>query len=132
MTTKKEITHLAEMKLNELQAKYAEVIGKETRSHNKTFLLRKIVEALQKAGEGVVETIASPVVSTTIETAAMSGYGGNTSEVQPLNQLLGGSNKWRADSISLTSERIHRLTDSPRSRPAPISLTCASGPRCFA
>jgi hypothetical protein len=57
------------MKLNELQAKYAEVIGKETRSHNKPFLLRKIVEALQKADEGVVETIASPVVSTTIETA---------------------------------------------------------------
>jgi hypothetical protein len=24
----------------------------------------------------------------------MSGYGGNTSEVQPLNQLLGGNNKW--------------------------------------
>jgi hypothetical protein len=24
----------------------------------------------------------------------MTGYGGNTSEVQPLNQLLGGSNKW--------------------------------------
>jgi hypothetical protein len=35
------------MKLNELQAKFAEVTGETTRSPNKTFLARGIIEALQ-------------------------------------------------------------------------------------
>jgi hypothetical protein len=68
MTTKKEITHLAEMKLNELQAKYAEILGKETRSHNKTFLLRKITEALQSAGGDAFEQNVSPSANTANET----------------------------------------------------------------
>jgi hypothetical protein len=46
MTTKKEIAKLGKMKLNELQAKFAEVTGETTRSPNKTFLARRISEAL--------------------------------------------------------------------------------------
>jgi hypothetical protein len=48
-TTKKEIEKLASMKVNELQAKFAEVTGETTRSPNKTFLIRRITEALQAA-----------------------------------------------------------------------------------
>ena len=47
MRTKNEITKLAKMKVNELQAKFAEVTGEKTRSPNKTFLVRRITEALQ-------------------------------------------------------------------------------------
>ena len=47
MNTKKEITKLAKMKVNELQAKFAEVTGETTRSPNKTFLIRRISEAIQ-------------------------------------------------------------------------------------
>jgi hypothetical protein len=47
MNTKKEITKLAKMKVNELQARFAEVTGEKTRSPNKTFLIRKITEAVQ-------------------------------------------------------------------------------------
>ena len=47
MSTKKDITKLGKMKLNDLQAKFAEVTGEKTRSPNKTFLIRKITEALQ-------------------------------------------------------------------------------------
>jgi len=47
MNTKKEIAKLGKMKVNELQAKFAEVIGEKTRCPNKTFLLRRITEALQ-------------------------------------------------------------------------------------
>jgi hypothetical protein len=46
MSTKKEIAKLGKMKLNELQAKFAEVTGETTRSPNKTFLARRISEAL--------------------------------------------------------------------------------------
>jgi hypothetical protein len=49
MTTKKEIAKLTKMKLNELQAKFAEVTGETTRSPNKTFLARRISEALRAA-----------------------------------------------------------------------------------
>jgi len=48
-TTKKEIAKLTKMKLNELQAKFAEVTGETTRSPNKVFLIRRISEALQAA-----------------------------------------------------------------------------------
>jgi len=46
MNTKNEIAKLGKMKVNELQAKFAEVTGEKTRSPNKTFLIRKITEAL--------------------------------------------------------------------------------------
>jgi len=48
-TTKKEIAKLGNMKVNELQAKFAEVTGETTRSPYKTFLIRRITEALQAA-----------------------------------------------------------------------------------
>jgi hypothetical protein len=59
--TKKEIANLNKMKLNDLQAKFAEVTGETTRSPNKTFLIRRITEALQAAdakGEKVPEGAA--------------------------------------------------------------------------
>ena len=52
MSTKKEIAKLNKMKLNDLQAKFAEVIGETTRSPNKIFLIRRISEALQAAAFG--------------------------------------------------------------------------------
>jgi len=51
-TTKKAIEKLSTMKVNELQAKFAEVTGETTRSPNKTFLIRRITEALQAAEAG--------------------------------------------------------------------------------
>lgn len=51
-TTKKAIEKLSTMKVNELQAKFAEVTGETTRSPNKTFLIRRITEALQAADAG--------------------------------------------------------------------------------
>jgi hypothetical protein len=47
MSTKKDIAKLTKMKLTELQAKFAEVTGETSRSPNKTFLARGIIEALQ-------------------------------------------------------------------------------------
>lgn len=48
-TAKKAFEKLSTMKVNELQAKFAEVTGETTRSPNKTFLIRRITEALQAA-----------------------------------------------------------------------------------
>ena len=69
MNTKKQIAKLTTMKLNELQSKYAEVIGEKTRSPNRKFLIRKITEALQAASGSVGEKAASPSASAAAETA---------------------------------------------------------------
>ena len=47
--TKNHIAKLGKMKLPELQAKYAVVVGEKTRSPNKTFLIRRITEAMGAA-----------------------------------------------------------------------------------
>ena len=47
-TIQNTIETLKEMRLPELRARYAEVIGEESRCPNKTFLARKIAEALAK------------------------------------------------------------------------------------
>ena len=50
--TTKAIEKLSTMKVNELQAKFAEVTGETTRSPNKTFLIRRITEALHATEVG--------------------------------------------------------------------------------
>jgi hypothetical protein len=67
--TRMETANLAKMKVNELQARFAEVTGEKTRSPNKMFLIRKITEALQ--AKSVVES-SSPgaKAATTVATKA--------------------------------------------------------------
>jgi len=71
-TTKKAIEKLSAMKVNELQAKFAEVTGETTRSPNKTFLIRRITEAMQatRAKEPAADCAE---VETTAETEAAPG-----------------------------------------------------------
>jgi hypothetical protein len=81
MTTKKEIAKLTKLKLNELQAKFAEVTGETTRSPNKAFLIRKIAEAVRVADVSAkaarVPEAATPDAgaegSTQTEAAAVDG-----------------------------------------------------------
>ena len=68
MTTKKDIAKLGKMKLNELQAKFAEVTGETTRSPNKTFLIRRISEAL-KASDASGKAEKAPEVGASDATA---------------------------------------------------------------
>jgi hypothetical protein len=74
-TTKKAIEKLSNMKVNELQAKFAEVTGETTRSPNKTFLVRRITEALKaadaeaKAAKTKEPEAASPETNTAVEAA---------------------------------------------------------------
>jgi hypothetical protein len=45
--TKKHVKALEKLKLGELQARFAEVVGEETRAPNRKFLIRRITEALE-------------------------------------------------------------------------------------
>jgi hypothetical protein len=69
-TTKKAIEKLSTMKVNELQAKFAEVTGETTRSPNKTFLIRRITEALQAAeSEAKAAKAKEPATDAAVEPA---------------------------------------------------------------
>ena len=61
------IETLKEMRLPELRARYAEVIGEESRCPNKTFLARKIAEALAEGSRGEDE---APAPTTTTDEPA--------------------------------------------------------------
>jgi hypothetical protein len=47
----KQIEKMEAMKLPELQARFAEVVGEETKAPNKKYLIKKIVQVLEKKGE---------------------------------------------------------------------------------
>ena len=72
MATKKETAKLTKMKLNELQAKFAEVTGETTRSPNKTFLVRRISEALQAADASAMAEDAPEATAPDAEASAQT------------------------------------------------------------
>jgi hypothetical protein len=61
-TTRRSLESLAKLRLPELQARFAEIVGEPTRSPNKTFLLRRIGEALEARER---ETVTQPSEATT-------------------------------------------------------------------
>ena len=93
-TTRKQIKALEKLRLPELQARYAEVLGEETRAPNRKFLIRKITEAMQAAAGTTepAETAPAPEEeapeTTGVETVAASdeaqddGAGANGDETR--------------------------------------------------
>jgi hypothetical protein len=67
-TTRRTLESLAKQRLPELQARFAEIVGQTTRSPNKTFLLRKISEALEAREH---QTNAEPTTPATTTTEAI-------------------------------------------------------------
>lgn len=66
-TTIRTLESLSKLRLPELQARFAEVVGEPTRSPNKTFLLRRIGEALEAREQ---QTNAEPTTPATTTTEA--------------------------------------------------------------
>lgn len=66
-TTRRSLESLARLRLPELQARFAEIVGEPTRSPNKTFLLRRIGAALEARER---QTYAEPTTPATTTTEA--------------------------------------------------------------
>lgn len=66
-TTIRTLESLSKLRLPELQARFAEVVGEPTRAPNKTFLLRRIGEALEAREQ---QTNAEPTTPATTTTEA--------------------------------------------------------------
>lgn len=64
-TTRRTLESLSKLRLPELQARFAEVVGEPTRSPNKTFLLRKIGEALEAREQQTNAEPPTPANTTT-------------------------------------------------------------------
>ena len=66
-TTIRTLESLSKLRLPELQARFAEIVGESTRSPNKTFLQRRIREALEAREQ---QTNAEPTTPATTTTEA--------------------------------------------------------------
>ncbi len=62
---------LKALRLPELQAKYAEIIGEPTRTPNKAWLVRKILEAVKTRATTVKKQSAMPKTSTSTKTMSV-------------------------------------------------------------
>ncbi|MCK9521442.1 MAG: ribbon-helix-helix protein, CopG family [Proteobacteria bacterium] len=88
---RKQVKALEKLRLPELRARYAEVLGEETRAPNRTYLIRRITEALEAcAAEAPEQNPAEPqeapveTAQHTEETAAASV---DTSDATELSKL---------------------------------------------
>ena len=75
-TTRQQVDAIKKLRLPELQAKFAEVTGETTRSPNKTFLARRISEALQAAA-------ASAKAENAPKTVAPDSEGEGSTQMEP-------------------------------------------------
>lgn len=64
-TTRRILESLSKLRLPELQARFAEIVGEPTRSPNKTFLVRKIGEALETREQQANAEPTTPATTTT-------------------------------------------------------------------
>lgn len=84
---RKQVKALEKLRLPELRARYAGVLGEETRAPNRTYLIRRITEALEaRAAEAPepaeAEPQATPVETAPTETAAASPETGDATETK--------------------------------------------------
>ena len=91
-TMKREITKLSKMRVNELQARFAEVTGEVTRSPNKTYLIRRIIAGLEAADAADVAPpapVAEPLapMAEPPEEAASEGPVATPTIAEKLSQL---------------------------------------------
>jgi hypothetical protein len=66
---RKQVKALEKLRLPELRARYAEVLGEETRAPNRTYLIRRITEALDARAAKAPEPAEAEPQETPVETA---------------------------------------------------------------
>ena len=69
---RKQVKALEKLRLPELRARYAEVLGEETRAPNRTYLIRRITEALEARAAETPEPAEAEPQQAAVETAQHS------------------------------------------------------------
>lgn len=98
-TTRRTLESLADLRLPELKARFAEIVGGATRSPNKKFLLRRIGEALEAREREVVAE--SPASAPTTESAKVRLTKLSVAELQAMYREVVGRDTRSSDSAYL-------------------------------
>lgn len=117
-TTRRTLESLSQLRLPELQARFAEIVGEPTRSPNKTFLLRRIGDALEAREQ---QTIAEPTTQATTTTEATPNVKLtklSVAELQAMYREVVGRETRSSDSAYLVWKL--RLAQKGRVRVGPI------------
>lgn len=111
--TRRTLKSLEALRLPELQAKYAELVGEKTRSPNKIFILRKIAEALEAREQEAIATPTVPELAAKVKLTKLS-----VAELQALHRELLGRETSSTDAAYLVW-RV-RQAQKGRIKPGPI------------
>ena len=100
-TTRRSLESLAKLRLPELQARFAEIVGEPTRSPNKTFLLRKIGEALEAREQMANAEPTTPATTTTEASPKVKLTKLSVAELQAMYREVVGRETRSSDSAYL-------------------------------
>ena len=100
-TTRRTLESLSKLRLPELQARFAEIVGEPTRSPNKTFLLRRIREALEARGPQTNAEPTTPATTTTEATPNVKLTKLSVAELQAMYREVVGRETRSSDSAYL-------------------------------
>lgn len=120
-TTRRTLESLSKLRLPELQARFAEIVGEPTRSPNKTFLLRKIGEALEAREQQTNAEPTTPATTTTEASPNVKLTKLSVAELQAMYHEVVGRETRSSDSAlwKLRQAQKGRIRVGPIERRAP-------------
>jgi hypothetical protein len=124
-TTRRTLESLAKLRLPELQARFAEIVGEPTRSPNKTFLLRKIGEALEAREQQTNVEPTTPATTTTEASPKVKLTKLSVAELQAMYREVVGRETRSSDSAYLVWKL--RQAQKGRIRVGPIERRAPGG-----
>ena len=122
-TTIRTLESLSKLRLPELQARFAEIVGEPTRSPNKTFLVRKIGEALETREQQANAEPTTPATTTTKASSNVKLTKLSVAELQAMYREVVGRETRSSDSAylvwKLRQAQKGRIRVGPIERRAP-------------
>jgi hypothetical protein len=111
-TTRRTLESLSKLRLPELQARFAEIVGEPTRSPNKTFLLRRIGDALEAREQQTNAEPTTPATTTTEASPKLKLTKLSVAELQVMYREVIGRETQSSDSAYL----VWRLRQAQKGR----------------
>lgn len=122
-TTRRTLESLSKLRLPKLQARFAEIVGEPTRSPNKTFLVRRIGEALEARERQANAEPPTPATTTTEASPNVKLTRLSVPELQAMYREVIGRDTRSSDSAylvwKLRQAQMGRIRVGPVARRAP-------------
>jgi len=100
---------LENLRLPDLQRRFVEVVGEDTRCPNKQFLIRRIREALRQQQEAAEAAPAGTANEATQESAAVEAPAPAEPRIRPLRQAIQSARSPRGRFKSMTVEELQTM-----------------------